>query len=174
MKQEIEREIELRRHRKTLTVLGAGVIAFGFWSVMKSFMTALEDPASLISVSDPETRLLMIAVLTGSVLLLTGADLLLRIYVGISAIRAGRSTATKKLHLWGFIVLVGLGAFAIIVDSIILVFALFFNNGDIEVMLKIPDMAVTLIGDLTGFLVMVQLVHAAVQVRKLMKEQYAD
>ena len=41
-------------------------------------------------------------------------------------------------------------------------------------MLKIPDMAVTLIGDLTGFLIQIQLTHAAVQVRKLTKEQYAD
>ena len=174
MKQEIEREIELRRHRKTLTVLGAGVIAFGFWSLMKSFMTAVDDPASLINATDPENLLLMAAVLTGGILLLTGADLLLRIYVGTSAIRAGRGAAPKRLRLWGFIVLAGLGVFAILVDSIILVLALFFNNGDIEVMLKIPDMAVTLIGDLTGFLIQIQLTHAAVQVRKLTKEQYAD
>lgn len=174
MKQQVEREIELRRHRKTLTVLGAGIIAFGFWNLMKTFMTALDDPSALINNPDPETRMLMAAALIGSVLLLMGADLLLRIWVGITAIRTGRGKTKKSLRLWGFIVLVILGALAILVDGTILAFAIIFNNGDIEIMLKVPDIAVTLIGDLTGFLILVQLLRAAVLVRKLTKEQYAD
>ena len=79
-------EKKLRRSQVSLVTLGAGVILFGLWSVIKSllyFRTGLFD--DLDTQVEPEQLLLVKLITVGLVALIVFADLGFRLKLGLCA-----------------------------------------------------------------------------------------
>lgn len=83
---------ELRRNRSTLAIVGIGVIAFGAWSVVKTVLILalrVGDPLGEGALTENVPPELMRAVFYGATAFLLLIDLVLRLYVGLSARREG-------------------------------------------------------------------------------------
>ena len=89
---------ELRRHRDTMAVIGVAIILFGFWSVIKAVMYIYFTPIEELTGIDDDPETMMLVMVLGciiiAILLLT--DLLLRVYIGRRAIRAGKRRSVEK------------------------------------------------------------------------------
>ena len=83
----IRTQRELRKYRDTLSITGMGVIAFGIWSILKTVITyAMSDDYMAELGIKPEavtvTLIIMSVIMVG--------DIILRIVVGISAVKEGK------------------------------------------------------------------------------------
>lgn len=90
---------EIRRHQTTLICSGVAVIAFGLWSIVRSFLWLFFDNALIQNMIDEEARSGILAEISADKILtafyiaiavLVFLDLCLRIYVGLSAVSEGR------------------------------------------------------------------------------------
>lgn len=83
---------ELRRNRSTLSVVGLGVIAFGAWSVVKTiliFVLRVGDPLANAILADSLPPQVFRTIFYAVIVLMLASDLLLRLYVGLSARKVG-------------------------------------------------------------------------------------
>lgn len=95
--------VKLRKYENILTISGIGVIAFGLWSVIKAALYFIVQPLDIVSIMPTEEvqalgdlKVLMNGVVLGMILFVLMLDLLLRIYIGRSAIAVGRGRKKKK------------------------------------------------------------------------------
>lgn len=85
-------EVEVRRRQRTLYYSGRAFILFGIWSGVKTFFQLYLNPINWKAIMDAEMldyehaiRLFFYAIIVVSLTI----DILLRLYIGISAIREG-------------------------------------------------------------------------------------
>lgn len=156
-------EIELRRNQNTLVVIGQGVIAFGAYMVVRAILQLLLDPASFISGVAEEYLWVEYIMIAFFFVVIIGGDMLLRVYIGRRAIRdgKGRRAGTR------YIVFAGLLALADIAVVIMDLTSMESYTGGLL------EFAVTLIADITMGVTTVELVLAALRVRKL-RQQLAE
>ena len=92
-------ETELRRRRSELLTLGFGIIAFGVWSVLKTYLYTWVDP--LIENVDVEEQYKTAATILGYVMItiVLAMDLGLRLYVGMSARAEGLGKKKGRAYI---------------------------------------------------------------------------
>ena len=157
-------DINFRRNSNTLSILGAGVIIFGFWSVIKIFTySALGIP--IYTESDVEAAgnvsiEIILYVLYG----LLAGDVIVRLIVGLCAGAEGRDHDKKHNGLYlGFTVWEILFEIFCVV-SVIIQFLTLTDDKFIEVY-------VSLFMELSSLLILIEVYIAALSVRKYKKQK---
>ena len=103
-------QVKLRRDQNTLRIVGTGTIVFGVWSFVKAFGVIFSRRAQIVSeiiedgiqnnydFSDvPEGLIIKMVLLFVGIGL--AADMVARLYVGLSAIAAGRGKHKSILYI---------------------------------------------------------------------------
>ncbi len=155
-------ETELRRRRTNLFTLGGGVIAFGVWSMLKTYLYMLVDPIPLTLEVPEEYRKAALVVAYGLVTFFLLIDLGLRLYVGLSARAEGIGQKKGK----AYIVLAVLMLIVNIASWLAYLFTYDYKGGDAALV----DYVVSLVVDLTSIVLLAQLIYNAVLVRRLSRQ----
>lgn len=155
-------ETELRRRRSELLTLGFGIISFGVWSVLKTYLYTWVDPIfTEIDVAEEyKTAAAILAYVMITVIL--AMDLGLRLYVGMSA----RAEGLGKKKGRAYIVV----ASVMLVISIVLWLA---SLGYVQSKAEndtLMDYIVSMVVDLTSIAILARLVYNAVKVRQLRRQ----
>ena len=152
-------QVRLRKNQNTLVAIGWGVIAFGIWSVIKGVLGAALNTENMTELSRQGTpALAAFWVMLGIALLI---DLLLRMYVGRSAIREGKGEKKR----WGYIVFALLMALTSTALTAVSVYFVARNGTE-----SVVQLAATMIVELTSVITLLELVFSAVKVRRLSRE----
>ena len=170
--------IRLRKYENTLTVSGVAVIAFGLWSIIKSglyFITGNVDILSAFEMEDDiqgleefmgtrGAHILADAIALGVLFAFLSVDVLIRIYVGRSAVLDGRRV--KKGN-----VLYVVFAFILIVPLATSFITEFIPRENQAVSTSELDMVIaSQLLDATSLAALLEMVFASIQVRRLRKK----
>ena len=155
-------ETELRRRRSELLTLGYGIIAFGLWSVLKTYLYTWVDP--IIGEADvtAENRTAAVIVAYIMITMVLAVDFGLRLYVGMSA----RAEGMGKKKGRGYIIVAAL----MLLISVLL---WFLSLGYIQSRAEndsLMDYIISMVVDLTSIAILARLVYNAVKVRQLRRE----
>lgn len=153
-------------------VVGAGVMGFGIWSVVKSFLTlvflnlfkANKLLENYVPVSEYENESNIVFIITILVIVVTLLiDLILRWKVGKEArtIAVENKPATARFFL--------LSAIPILIDSLEFVSGILAVIGILETEIDI-DIFATLLVDFTSVVMLIEMIYSAVQINKIKKE----
>ena len=153
-------------------VVGAGVMGFGIWSVVKSILTLvflnlfktdklLENYIPVTELENESNIVLIITILVIVVTLLI--DLIRRWKVGKEArtIAAENTPATARFVL--------LSAIPILIDSLEFVSGILAVIGIVETEIDI-DIFATLLVDFTSVVMLIEMIYSTVQINKIKKE----
>ena len=153
-------------------VVGAGVMGFGIWSVVKSILTLvflnlfktdklLENYIPVTELENESNIVLIITILVIVVTLLI--DLILRWKVGkeARAIAADNKPVTARFYL--------LSAIPVLIDSLEFVSGILAVIGILETEIDI-DIFATLLVDFTSVVMLIEMIYSAVQINKIKKE----
>ncbi len=160
-------ERELRRYQNLLICVGTGVITFGFWSLIKGVMSLIlfkDDintflDATLPPEIPPYTVILIIVIMFAIGIAL---DLILRLYVGLSARKDGFGSAKKVNRAYPvFAIILAL----ISVTSFISDFSMIGSEFG-----GILDTVVTCIIDVTSVVMSIELFVGAIKVSSLKRK----
>ena len=165
-------QTELRKHQHTLAVVGMGAIGFGIWSVIKAILyltiiNPLKDTvlADYENITDLEYEyLIALGVTIVITVLIVLIDLLLRWRVGKLALDIARG---NRLPTARFFVRTG---FVILVDALELVMGFLGIIGVISSEEELLDSVSTLLVDLTSVVTLIEMVVAAVIIRKITEQ----
>jgi hypothetical protein len=165
-------QTELRKHQHTLAVVGMGAIGFGIWSVVKAILyltiiNPLKDTvlADYENITDLEYEyLIALGVTIFITILIVLIDLLLRWRVGKLALDIARG---NRLPTARFFVRTG---FVILVDALELVMGFLGIIGVISSEEELLDSVSTLLVDLTSVVTLIDMVVAAVMIRKITEQ----
>ena len=165
-------QTELRKHQHTLAVVGMGAIGFGIWSVVKAILyltiiNPLKDTvlADYENITDLEYEyLIALGVTIFITILIVLIDLLLRWRVGKLALDIARG---NRLPTARFFVRTG---FVILVDALELVMGFLGIIGVISSEEELLDSVSTLLVDLTSVVTLIEMVVAAVMIRKITEQ----
>jgi len=153
------KDVKLRRYQNLLTVSGLGVIVLALWSVLKTILFIFVKKDDLekefADISENSAMMAMVIAILAAVILI---DLLIRLYVGLSA----RAEGFGKKKGYGYIV------FAVLLGllSVLSLVLIFFDTGDTS----IEELIVSVIVEATSLVVVIELLVAAFTVKKLRKE----
>lgn len=136
------RQIEIRKYRSILRSIGAGIVVFSSWSVFKSIGVTLLNPE--------ETLQAMTAV---SLVV----DLLMRIYVGRSAIAVGNGEERGKTYIV-FAILMVLG-------SVIILAFICFGLVRLEAVRKANGIYTSMFIEITSTVLVVEMIIVAMKLR---------
>ena len=165
-------QTELRKHQHTLAVVGMGAIGFGIWSVVKAILyltiiNPLKDTvlADYENITDLEYEyLIALGVTIVITVLIVLIDLLLRWRVGKLALDIARGNSLPTAR---FFVRTG---FVILVDALELVMGFLGIIGVISSEEELLDSVSTLLVDLTSVVTLIEMVVAAVMIRKITEQ----
>ncbi|MBQ9061018.1 MAG: hypothetical protein IJ128_07730 [Firmicutes bacterium] len=169
-------QIKLRKYEHILAISGTGVIAFSLWSIVKAVIYVILSPLSTFSeIMDPKEleQLQTIGIgeraadisIIGVILLMMILDVLLRIYIGRSAIADGRQGKKKTPVYLVLSILVAAGMIASNINRV----QGYFQSDTEPVAESIRTMTVSWIVDLTSLLALIELIIAGIMVRRLRK-----
>lgn len=170
----MEEQRRLRKYENALIISGAGVIAFSIWSIVKAVVYFLLSPLnefSQLMSKDEMTGLYDAGIsertvdyfLLVAILVFLSFDLIIRLYVGTSAIADGGRQKKKGVAYIVLAVLVGMGLLSsLITETMDLISGQERNN-------IFDRSSVSLIVELTSLLAMIEMIHAAIMVRRLRK-----
>lgn len=153
----LSKQARLRRDRDTLMVAGGGVMAFGFWSVIKSISFLLFNTdyvrEQLGDTGEvPEGLLLALTYLFVGLVLL--ADLAFRLFIG----RSARAEAGGRRRGWVYLAAAGI----LCVMYAVSVPAAFALGGTTDLL----DTVISALVDLTSAVMLLELIIAAVRVKR--------
>lgn len=149
------KEVKLRRYQNLLTVSGLGVIVFGLWSVIKTLLVLFMQEDTLDDIPDSTVIRVIFFAILGVVLLV---DLLLRLFVGLSARAEGFGKKKSVVYI--------IFAFLLAIVSLVSVVMIFFDMDETS----IDELIVSVIVEGTSLIVVIELLVAAFNVKKLKKE----
>ena len=155
-------ETELRRRRSELLTLGYGIIAFGLWSVLKTYLYTWVDPIIREADVTAENRTAAVIVAYIMITMVLAVDFGLRLYVGMSA----RAEGMGKKKGRGYIVVAAL----MLLISVLL---WFLSLGYIQSRAEndsLMDYIISMVVDLTSIAILARLVYNAVKVRQLRRQ----
>ncbi len=151
----------LRRNQNYLVIIGTGVMVFGVWSIIKTLMFFVMGGQVTIGYFENVSKSGLPVQMNYMVLmLLLILDLLVRIYVGMSA-RAEGFGAQKGNTYVVFSVLLCLFHFAVIVTGILSHFR-YYDSPE--------DALMSFLMDLTSLVTLIELVNSIFKVRWLTRE----
>ena len=177
MEPSLNKEIKLRKYEHSMVVSGGGVIIFGVWSVVKAILFFIVSPAEQfqsiysdedaqelydIGFSNTDASLFIFV----AILIILIVDLLLRFYVGRSAILVGRRMRKKEIMYIVIAIFLGLVLFAGFFARIL--FAQDYIAGVKTTAWSTGN--VSSIVDLTSLLALIELIVSSFKVRRLRKE----
>ena len=155
----------LNKYKDMLIVSGFGVIAFGFWSVIKALLQLIFQYDEINArmdgeLSDPEQSWIVYLIMIIVFILI----ILIRSYVGISARSEGLGKKKSPVY--------------IIVAILILVFDLYNTTYSIKDFVNasfddIMDNSIELIVDITSYVIMIRMIISAIVV-KVMKKRIVE
>lgn len=155
-------ETELRRRRSELLTLGYGIIAFGLWSVLKTYLYTWVDPIIREADVTAENRTAAAIVAYIMITMVLAVDFGLRLYVGMSA----RAEGMGKKKGRGYIIVAAL----MLLISVLL---WFLSLGYIQSRAEnesLMDYIISMVVDLTSIAILARLVYNAVKVRQLRRD----
>ena len=156
------KEVKLRRFRNLLTVSGLGVIAFGGWNVLKMILVFVMQRDTIEALfAEMSIDGLVKNITIAIIIAVTVIDFLIRLFVGLSA-RAEGFGKKKGAAYIVFAVLLVLGSLSSLV--------LFFCDPDSLTKSPILQTAVSVILEITSAVATVELLVAAITVKKLKRE----
>lgn len=158
------KEASIRKQQNILVCSGVAMILFGLWSILRLTLMRFVDPEHFVnffSTPDmPSTPEFMNFILVVALVLLL-FDLILRVYIGSSAIKDGLGMLRTKITY--IIVAIICLVFAIVSD-VTSIISLFYNDFSFEFFLaSIIDMSI--------HIATLEIVIAAIKIRKLTKEK---
>lgn len=156
-------EARIRQHQNILIYSGMGVILFGVWSMAKMALFQLMDEKGiegLIEIADQD-MLEYRFVVELIVIVLMLMDLLLRVYVGMNAIRIGKQGKCSKRFLVITILYILVSAFTVVSLAL---------NMNIQEDYFLDNVANFLI-DLTSFVALTEIICSTWKLRRLSRIQ---
>ena len=164
-------QTELIKHRHTLAVVGLGAIAFGIWSLIKSILYFVLVEPIIKTISSNYDNLsnskieawVLIAITFTLVVLFVLIDMLLRWKVGRKAMAVSRGEREPGV---GFFVL---SSILLLMDMSELVMGILSIAGIISSDEDLFDQISTLLVDFTSVVMLIEMIVAAVMIRKLTK-----
>ena len=164
-------QTELIKHRHTLAVVGMGAIAFGIWSLIKSILYFVLVEPIIKTISSNYDNLsnskieawVLIAITFTLVVLFVLIDMLLRWKVGRKAMAVSRGEREPGV---GFFVL---SSILLLMDMSELVMGILSIAGIISSDEDLFDQISTLLVDFTSVVMLIEMIVAAVMIRKLTK-----
>ncbi len=187
------RLVKLRKYESVLVISGFGVIAFGMWSIIRAAIYYLLNPLDLTNyLAESELAEIMAigregdaefitdnlaGIVTAFIFIGLMIDLMFRVYVGLSARRDGRRLKKSVLYIiivWIMAIVMFAGICLTIDDFIAPIINAFSDSADeaFEETAKNGDQAasVSLIVDITSFLVLLEVGVCSINVRRLRKQ----
>ena len=153
------KEVKMRRYQNLLTISGLGVIAFAVWSVMKTIMLFAMRKELLIDVLAASDDMTFKVTLISILVLILLVDFLVRLYVGLSARAEGFGKKKGYVYII-FAILLALTSLGAVVMT-------FFN---ISPGSSVAELVVSVIVEATSIVVVIELLVASFNVKKLRKE----
>lgn len=167
------KEIQIRRYRDTLIVVGNGIILFGIWSMVKllgSFFLLKDETIAAMrmvggegmeELPDPVVFYITLAMVVLFMLII----LAIRTYVGLSAISEGRGKKRRRLYLPIAVIM--------IISGISSFFTNFFSVSEEPTYGALSqDTTISgLIIELTSVIMLTEMVVSAVRIRQLRKSE---
>ena len=144
-------EIKIRRLENNMMTLGAGIIAFSVWSLLKYAMTFFSD-LSYTEELVGAARAVFIAI----IVFVSLADVLLHLYIGVSARSEGKGKKKTPLYL----ILTAAVILVYVVAIVLEVYLLFTSENYFT-------MVVTLLVDVTSVIIFIELFVSGVQLRRI-------
>lgn len=154
---------KIRRHQSILICSGLGVIAFGLWGIVKIIMmwyldpTAFEELVGFASLTQEEQ--IYLTVIYAVIAVLVAADLLIRVYIGRSAVKEGSGQKKRIFYvIWTAVYL-----FASV-------------GGDIDTLMELPtehmvESVTATVIDLTSCFAMLQIIISSIALRRITARQ---
>ena len=161
-KTKLSPEAERLRTGSTLRILGAGVIVFGVWAVLKPALIAVAAPALSGGYNlSPENR--SAAGVIGTVVL-GAVIILLRLYVGISAWKEGSGTPQGRGYvIWAVIML--LSSF-LLFAGLTIIGLHYYESVELEADITLDTFA-SLLVDITSNIILLELIWNAGKMKRL-------
>lgn len=164
------RQIQIRKYENALIISGMGVIAFGLWSIVKTAAYFVFDPANVqkavqafnIEESADYTSAIGPIVLVGIFFALV-FDLMLRVYVGRSAIRQARGRGNRIFSVIVAIIL----ALLLINEMVYRIWMMLMGE---SISTSLDGILVSWIIDMTSFLAMVEVIYSSIRLQRLRRE----
>ena len=164
-------QTELIKHRHTLAVVGLGAIAFGIWSLIKSILYFVLVEPIIKTISSNYDNLsnskyeawVLVAITFALVVLFVLIDMLLRWKVGRKAMAVSRGEREPGV---GFFIL---SSILLLMDMAELIMGALSIAGIIPSDEDITDQISTLLVDFTSVVMLIEMIVAAVMIRKLTK-----
>lgn len=161
-------QIEIRRSKDTLIVVGAGTVIFGIWTLVKMLSlliifrketveAVLDITGPLEGVSDRFTFWAFTLIFT----IMMAAVLSVRTYVGLSAIAEGRGKKRRKLYIF-------LASLMVIFSAYTFCSSFFTLDAPEQFGPLTRNQSISaLIIDATSMIMLVQMIVSALKIRKL-------
>lgn len=169
-----ERDIKIRHYENTTIIVGVGTIVFSLWTVIKSFTVlffrrelvlqeALDQYDELAEIPEP----LILGVMAVMIFFAMILDLIIRVYVGRSAISEGRGRKKSRVYLFFTLILIA--------GSISTLFNMFtpktaIENTELVKALGGETSLSSVIIELTSLTMMWEMFFSACRLRKLRKQ----
>lgn len=155
-------EMKLRKHQSTLVVAGTGVILFGLWSIVKTLMFLTTTWAALAAhaVELGLTNKFVIAIIIAIVVFVLGADLLMRLYIGLCAVSEGKGRKSRSFYL--------LVAGWLLFTSITVFPANLYNAYSLSGFA--PDVLIATVLELTSLYALADLLFSGIRIKQLRKQ----
>ena len=152
---------QLRKSQSSLMISGIGVILFGAWTMAKIVLICIYSPQEIVSAGEAGESVPLVAVVLLMFLFFLVPDLLLRIYVGLSACAEARG----KKKGYGYIVvalIMSLGLAFVVGGSLFL----FVVSGNWTAA-SFADLIIVSIVDVTSVSALAEVVVSSIRVKKL-------
>ncbi|MBE6029414.1 MAG: hypothetical protein E7226_04595 [Clostridiales bacterium] len=170
-------EAKLRKYEHALVISGVGVIAFGLWSIIKAticFILVPMEQLSRTNASDDLAELHALGLtdrgigylIAVSILFVLVLDFALRLYIGRSAVYDGRRLKKKRFT---YVVLAIIVAASLASNLMQRCIALGSNKVEIWAN-AMASVNVSVVVDITSLLALIEMIIAAIMVRRLRKE----
>ncbi len=158
-------ETELRRRRIVLNNLGRITITFSVWSVIKTLLYFWVNP-SFFSVSNitlsPEVQRIALIISYVIVAIMVLIDLLLRLYIGLSAVAVSNRRKRRSFYI--------VIAIAIALSNIIVWFCVILGYVNIRMDYQSSaDYYVSSFVDFTSIVLLIELIFNSLRIRRLEK-----
>lgn len=159
---------KIRKYQNTLVVAGNGVILFGLWNIVKCIMMFLFTDDRIwaaieeLEIEVADSRLIYyILIVIVSILLLV--EMILRVYVGRSAIKEGKGKQGKK----GYLIVAVVFGIALLANDVATFWAMSLETLEL-------DTIMSAIVDLTSCYAVFDLVYSAIRLRLWQKGGAGD
>lgn len=163
-----KRQIELRRYSDILKSIGNGVILFGVWSVVKTvslFLLSPKERADLMGGYEASfqeqgiTEGVYLSVVFFFILLGLVLDLLIRVYVGRSAIAAGKGKKMSAICIFLTCILILSSAVSLVFTAI--------HITDAEYLQSQEGWLISSVIELTSGAVLIEMLIASARIKRL-------